>query len=958
MKPQRINGKTPRKPQRTNNKRSKEPVEVCARVRNLTNADEERCLTVKNDTTVRLQGPPPESRATECQFFQVFDENVGQKTLFDTVAFPMVEDLVKGKNGLLFTYGVTSSGKTYTMTGNVDKPGFLPRCLDMIFTSIGDYQANKYVFLPDGMNSFSIQSETDALQDRQERDIMPGLTKTPGKHSKPIVPALDRYDLEMCQSENVNPEYRYALFVSFVEIYNDNIYDLLQDSQLDPFNRPKPPQCKRLREDRNKDMFVYDVCQVEVKSTEEAFATFEKGQQRRKVAHTNLNAESSRGHSIFCIRLVQAPLDPLGEDLLMEKSFIISSQLCLVDLAGSERMRRTHAVGDRVKEASSINGSLMALRRCLEQLRANQKSNAHEMVKYRNSKLTHLFKSYFEGNGKVKMVVCLNPNAQEYDENCQVVQFAEVASQVEVDRSDVYRLDAAALRQRVVEAKEAKRAKAEADRKQRLTAAKNLAHEAPTSRHAAFRKHSGSGRRKTPSVSETTTTTSESETATEDAVSDWEALSYHSVPQFPDLQLLDSSDSNTLMDIISVVRERLGNRNSYNSTIGSIRSTVRTNLNALYQSDQDVHQRLLEAEKNLSLKQKEIEKMERNMKKLESKNQVLTRTTQVFEKDKQVLQDQLNTAEGQVKSQKREVRKLESQMRGAVATTKAQAEKEYEKKVREAQLTMQEKMLAQNEKFAQLKSIIGNDGREGRAAKRNHITARKVVRPSITPMDSTHTTGTSRSSRYHRRRSRSAENLLSDRSRLDKSISKTSTKATSTANLSKPRSSHVELPKPAKNERGDGKAPPIVHKHRRSASGSGPWLEHRPDTTVSTETILQPRIRAKVVSVPSPKDVAGASKYLLTHQSEDRDGEIETQLVKGEVFHTRTGGQQVQFVDIETLKQSDPQKDVTPPQQRKRKSSVESEPDTWTDVETRCSYGIGNNLNAERPTSASSKRKK
>merc|ERR1712136_149451 len=152
-------------------------------------------------------------------------------------------------------------------------------------------------------------------------------------------------------------------------------------------------------------------------------------------------------------------------------------------------------------------------------------------------------------------------------------------------------------------------------------------------------------------------------------------------------------------------------------------------------------------------------------KKLESKNQVLTRTTQVFEKDKQVLQDQLNTAEGQVKSQKREVRKLESQMRGAVATTKAQAEKEYEKKVREAQLTMQEKMLAQNEKFAQLKSIIGNDGREGRAAKRNHITARKVVRPSMTPMDSTHTTGTSRSSRYHRRRSRSAENLLSDRSR-------------------------------------------------------------------------------------------------------------------------------------------------------------------------------------------------
>ena len=957
MKPQRINGKTPRKPQRAHrNKGPKEPVEVCARVRNLTNVDEDRCLTVKNDTTVRLKGPPPDNKVTECQFYQVFDENVGQKTLFDTVAFPMVEDLVKGKNGLLFTYGVTSSGKTYTMTGSLDQPGFLPRCLDMIFTSVGDYQANKYVFLPDGMNGFSIQSETDALQDRQERDIMPGLTKTPGKHTKPPpVPCIDRYDLELCQSENVNPEYRYALFISFVEIYNDLIYDLLQDLQLDPFNRPKPPQCKRLREDRNKNMFVYDVSQIEVKSTEEAFAAFKKGQERRKVAHTNLNAESSRGHSIFSIRLVQAPLDPLGEDLLMEKSFIITSQLCLVDLAGSERMRRTHAVGDRVKEASSINGSLMALRRCLEQLRANQKSNAQEMVKYRNSKLTHLFKSYFEGNGKVKMVVCLNPNAQEYDENCHVAQFAEVASQVEVDRSDVYRLDAAALRKRVLEQKEAKRAQAELERKQRLTAARSLAHEAAASRHIAQRKTSGSGRRpKTPSTSEGTTTESVSDTPTEYGVSDWETINYNSVSQFPGLQIVDAADSTTLQDIINVVRGRLQNRGNYSSTISSLRSNVRSNLNSLYHSDRDVHVNLAEAEKNLATKQKEIEKMERNVKKLESKNQVLTRTTQVFEKEKQHLQEQLNDAEGLVKSQKKEVRKLETQMRGVVASTKAQAEKEYDKKVRDAQLNMQEKMLAQNEKLHQLKTII-SDGREGRTAKRNHITARRVVRPSVTPLDSTHTMST-RSSRYHRRRSRSAENLLSDRSRLDKSISKTSTKATSTVQLPKARASHVELPKSSKVSPHGDVAPPVVHKHRRSASGGGPWLEHRPDTTVSTETILQPRIRAKVVSVPSPKDVAGASKYLLTHQSEDNDGEIETQLVKGEVFHTRTGGQQVQFVDIETLKQSDPQKGVEAP--RKRKSSVESEPDTWTDVETRCSYGIGNNLNAERPTSASAKRKK
>lgn len=69
--------------------------------------------------------------------------------------------------------------------------------------------------------------------------------------------------------------------------------------------------------------------------------------------------------------------------------------------------------------------------RCLDQLRVNQNDpNRYEMVKYRNSKLTHLFQSYFEGRGKIKMVVCINPNMSEFDENVHVMQFAETARQV------------------------------------------------------------------------------------------------------------------------------------------------------------------------------------------------------------------------------------------------------------------------------------------------------------------------------------------------------------------------------------------------------------------------------------------------------------------------------------------------------------------------------------------------
>lgn len=83
------------------------------------------------------------------------------------VALPLVENLINGKNSLLFTYGVTGSGKTYTMMGENKDCGIMPRCFDVIFNSISNYQAKKFVFKPDRLNGFDTQSETDAMLDRQ-----------------------------------------------------------------------------------------------------------------------------------------------------------------------------------------------------------------------------------------------------------------------------------------------------------------------------------------------------------------------------------------------------------------------------------------------------------------------------------------------------------------------------------------------------------------------------------------------------------------------------------------------------------------------------------------------------------------------------------------------------------------------------------------------------------------------
>ena len=176
---------------------------------------------------------------------------------------------------------------------------------------------------------------------------------------------------EFCKAEEVDEDSVYGVFVSYIEIYNNYIYDLLEEVPFDPI-KPKPPQSKLLHEDKNHNMYVAGCTEVEVKSTEEAFEVFWRGQKKRRIANTHLNHESSHSHSVFNIKLVQAPLDADGDNVLHEKEQITISQLSLVDLAGSERTNQTKAEGNRLHEGGNINQSLMTLRTCMEVLRENQ----------------------------------------------------------------------------------------------------------------------------------------------------------------------------------------------------------------------------------------------------------------------------------------------------------------------------------------------------------------------------------------------------------------------------------------------------------------------------------------------------------------------------------------------------------------------------------------------------------
>ncbi|CAO4373493.1 unnamed protein product [Caenorhabditis nigoni] len=388
-------------------------------------------LIAIDDASVQTVLPPAQYRRENAPqvekvfgFGRVFSEADGQEVVFEKTSRDLILNLLRGQNSLLFTYGVTGSGKTYTMTGKPTESdtGLLPRTLDVIFNSINN-RLDKCVFYPAALNTFEVRTMLDAHVKR---------TNGGADHLSTSREITDRY-YEAIKLSGYNDDMMCSVFVSYVEIYNNYCYDLLEDAKNAVLTK------RELRQDRQQQVYVDGARDIEVSSSEEALEVFCLGEERRRVSSTILNKDSSRSHSVFTIKLVMAPIDHVSKAKnlhpVMDSSQIVVSQLCLVDLAGSERAKRTQNVGERLAEANSINQSLMTLRQCIDVLRRNQKSNSNiEQVPYRQSKLTHLFRTYLEGNGKIRMVICVNPKPEDYDENLSALAFAEESQTIEVKK--------------------------------------------------------------------------------------------------------------------------------------------------------------------------------------------------------------------------------------------------------------------------------------------------------------------------------------------------------------------------------------------------------------------------------------------------------------------------------------------------------------------------------------------
>eukprot|EP01040_Poterioochromonas_malhamensis_P004395 gene4395-4711_t len=199
---------------------------------------------------------------------------------------------------------------------------------------------------------------------------------------------------------------------SYLELYNEEIKDLLVD--------PKVATKCELKEDPNKGIYVKGLSDVVVETPEDLHKMLDKGLTNRTTASTNMNAESSRSHSIFTIIVEMNTKDETtGKDMLRV------GKLNLVDLAGSERAKKTGATDKVLKEGIKINLSLSVLGNVISALAEGSK-----FIPYRDSKLTRLLQDSLGGNTKTMMVAAISPADYNYDETLSTLRYANRAKNI------------------------------------------------------------------------------------------------------------------------------------------------------------------------------------------------------------------------------------------------------------------------------------------------------------------------------------------------------------------------------------------------------------------------------------------------------------------------------------------------------------------------------------------------
>lgn len=277
----------------------------------------------------------------------VFGCSDSQEAIFEAIGLHLLDNAMNAYNGCIFAYGQTGSGKSHSIMGDVHneaEQGILPRACTRLFSRIQEA--------------------------RQEES---GFEAT--------------------------------VLASYLEIYNEKIYDLLTGGDAGELQVRNHPDLGPI---------VPHLTECPVESFEEAHELLDFGAKRRAVGATQMNATSSRSHAVFTLQVRMVTSRPGGH---------IESQakVHFVDLAGSERQKKTGAAGERLKEGIGINLSLTTLGRVISEL---TKPGTRSVPAFRESKLTLLLKDALMGNSRTELLACISPSLFNLEETVSTLEFA------------------------------------------------------------------------------------------------------------------------------------------------------------------------------------------------------------------------------------------------------------------------------------------------------------------------------------------------------------------------------------------------------------------------------------------------------------------------------------------------------------------------------------------------------
>ncbi|XP_067566147.1 kinesin-like protein KIF20B isoform X8 [Pseudorca crassidens] len=429
-----------------NSLESKDYLQVCLRVRPLTQSEKEHesegCVYILDSQTIVLKDPQSilgrlsekssGQMAQTFSFSKVFGPETTQKEFFQGCILQPVKDLLKGQSRLIFTYGLTNSGKTYTFQGTEENIGILPRTLNVLFDSLQERLCTKMTLKPHRSREYLRLSPDQEKEEVASKSALLRQIKEVAMHNDSYdtlygsltnslnIPEFEE-SVRDCEhaSLNMDNNIKFSVWVSFFEIYNECIYDLF----VPVSSKFQKRKILRLSQDVKGYSFIKDLQWVQVSDSKEAYRLLKLGIKHQSVAFTKLNNASSRSHSVFTIRVLQI------EESEMPRVMRVS-ELSLCDLAGSERSMKTQNEGERLRETGNINTSLLTLGKCINVLKNSEKSKFQQHVPFRESKLTHYFQSFFNGKGKICMIVNISQCFLAYDETLNVLKFSAIAQKV------------------------------------------------------------------------------------------------------------------------------------------------------------------------------------------------------------------------------------------------------------------------------------------------------------------------------------------------------------------------------------------------------------------------------------------------------------------------------------------------------------------------------------------------